>query len=373
MALGFEEHRRAEHGVREFELPAEQAFRKAVFALLVIVLAHADKDRTAHVAQRLGLRFVESASGEMIRRERIQGIEQPLFGNRVPGQGKGGGAFFTSPSLGVGKTGARQLLGARQRDEGPIEGERLVWFEQLGRQSVVDDVILQPCAGVAVDLGRESSVRSPEGFELLKSVHRVRDADSADELVEVYIGEGEARLLDVALAHRRAPGEISAQLTIAHRVVRGKIRVERARIGAVILEIRHERALPVEQLRLGEPAPTAVRVGLPARDGLHFAIAVGEVVRHLPAGGEDRFARIHAFGEVGAALQALARHNAVYELASSGLRSIHRLQGSPPRYIGCTLQYTTEPNRCSYFKGRDGAPGPSSAFPKLSYKSARRA
>ena len=34
--------------------------------------------------------------------------------------------------------------------------------------------------------------------------------------------------------------------------VRGKIRVERARIGAVILEIRHERALPVEQLRLGE-------------------------------------------------------------------------------------------------------------------------
>ena len=129
MALGFEEHRRAEHGVRELELPAEQAFRKAVFALLVIVLAHADKDRTAHVAQRLGRRFVESASGEMIRRERIQGIEQPLLGNRVPGQGQGGEAFFTSPSLGVAKTGARQLLGTRQRDEGPIEGERLVWFE----------------------------------------------------------------------------------------------------------------------------------------------------------------------------------------------------------------------------------------------------
>ena len=189
----------------------------------------------------------------------------------------------------------------------------------------------------------------PEGFELLKSVHRVRDAYFADELVEVYIGEGEARLLDVALAHRRAPGEISAQLTIAHRVVRGKIRIERARIGAVILEIRHERALPVEQLRLGEPAPTAVRVGLPVarRPSSRDSGRGGSSIP--PAGGEDRFARIHAFGEVGAALQALARHNAVYELASSGLRSIHRLHGSPPRYIGCTLQYTTEPNRCSYF------------------------
>ena len=74
--------------------PQNRLSVRLYLALLVPVLAHADKDRTAHVAQRLGLRFVESASGEMIRRERIQGIEQPLLGNRVPGQGQGGEAFF---------------------------------------------------------------------------------------------------------------------------------------------------------------------------------------------------------------------------------------------------------------------------------------
>ncbi len=102
-------------------------------------------------------------------------------------RGEGQGGFAALPVC----RGAPRLYGERGRlgirvpqvDEGAVEREGLVGLEQPSRQPVVDDVILQPYVGEAVDLGREAAARLPERFDRGKALLWGVHADAADELV----------------------------------------------------------------------------------------------------------------------------------------------------------------------------------------------
>lgn len=189
---------------------------------------------------------------------------------------------------------------ADQLEQRPVEDDVGALAQKRGVEPVVDHVVAQPGARVAVDARRDLAVRPPEGIELAEAVERVGGADAVDELVKVHVRVGERALLDVAAAHRRAPREVAAQLPVAHRVVGGVVRVEGAVVGAVVLKVLHEARLPVEQLGLAEPAP-ARRPLLPARDLAHLAVALGQVAGHLAPGGDDGLVAVDGAGEVRAA------------------------------------------------------------------------
>ena len=154
-------------------------------------------------------------------------------------------------------------------------------------------VILQPHACKPVDAGLEGTVGIPKGLDLAKAIERVINADAADQLIEIQEGKGRRRFLDGSAAHLGAPSKIAAQLPIAHGVVGGKVRLECAVVGAVVLKVGHQQALAVEKLGFRKPATRAAfGVILPARYLAHLAVLVGKEILHLTTGFENRLVSI---------------------------------------------------------------------------------
>ena len=147
---------------------------------------------------------------------------------------------------------------------------------------MVGGVVDEPGTDVAVEARVKLSVCLPVRLDGAEPLLSGLDADAVNELVEVHIGKRCRGLLDVALAHVCAPGEVAPELPVVHRVVGGKVARERSGKGAVVHVVRHEAGLLHEEARLG-PRP-----GLgAARERAHLPYLVGDVASELRAAHED--------------------------------------------------------------------------------------
>ena len=111
-------------------------------------------------------------------------------------------------------------------------------------------VVLQPHACEPVDAGFKGAIGIPKCLDLAIAVTRIVDANAADQFVEIQKGKRGRCLLDIAAAHLGTPGKVAAQLSIAHGIVGGKVRLKGAVVGAIVLEVGHQQALAVKELRL---------------------------------------------------------------------------------------------------------------------------
>ena len=177
-----------------------------------------------------------------------------------------------------------------ERDKRAVELEGTAVFQKRCRQVVIDNVICQPNADVAVELGGKGAVGLPKRLDGPKAVLRVGATDTAEQLVEVDKGKGERGFLHVAGTYLCAPGKVAAKLPVAHGVVRGRVGFEGSLVGTIVFEIGHEGCLKVEKLILAKP-PSAPAVGtfLPARNGAHLAVAVWHIRGHLAPCEDDGF------------------------------------------------------------------------------------
>ena len=70
-------------------------------------------------------------------------------------------------------------------------------------------------------------------------------------------------------------------------------------VGAVVLKVRHQGSLAVEQLGFGKPTPARSALSLlPAGDGAHAAVLIGQIGGHLPAGCENGLVAVDALREM---------------------------------------------------------------------------
>ena len=150
-------------------------------------------------------------------------------------------------------------------------------------------VILQPHACKPIDAGLEGAIGIPKGLDLVKTIERIIYANAANQLIEIQKGKGRRRFFDGSVTHLGTPGKVAAQLSIAHGIVGGKVRLKGAVVGAVVLKVGHQQALAVEKLGFRKPATRAAfGVILPARYLAHLAVLVGKEVLHLTTGFENR-------------------------------------------------------------------------------------
>ena len=180
-----------------------------------------------------------------------------------------------------------------QLDKGIIEHDGFRVTKQLGVERVEHGVILQPHARKPVDAGLKGAVGIPKGLDLVKTFERIIYANAANQLIEIQKGKGCRRFLDGSAAHLGTPGKVAAQLSIAHGIVGGKVRLKGAVVGAVVLKVGHQQALAVEKLGFRKPATRAAfGVILPARYLAHLAVPVGKEILHLTTGFENRLVSI---------------------------------------------------------------------------------
>ena len=111
-------------------------------------------------------------------------------------------------------------------------------------------VVLQPHACEPVDARFKGAIGIPKCLNLAKAIERIIYANAANQLIEIQKGKGRRRFLDGSAAHLGTPGKVAAQLSIAHGIVGGKVRLKGAAIGVIILEVGHQQALAVKELRL---------------------------------------------------------------------------------------------------------------------------
>ena len=111
-------------------------------------------------------------------------------------------------------------------------------------------VILQPYACKPVDAGLEGAIDIPKSLDLVKTIEWIIYANAANQLIEIQKGKGRRRFLDGSAAHLGTPGKVAAQLPVAHGVVGGKVRLKGAVVGTIVLEVGHQQALAVKELRL---------------------------------------------------------------------------------------------------------------------------
>ena len=111
-------------------------------------------------------------------------------------------------------------------------------------------VVLQPHACEPIDAGFKGAIGIPKGLDLAKAIERVINANAADQFVKIKKSKRGRCLLDIAAAHLGTPGKVAAQLSIAHGIVGGKVRLKGAVVGAIVLEVGHQQALAVKELRL---------------------------------------------------------------------------------------------------------------------------
>ena len=183
--------------------------------------------------------------------------------------------------------GERRLLGAGEHTDGAVvlhvcegQGERRV-------KTVVDRVVHEPGAYVAVERGLELAVGAPERLDGAEGRLARLDADAVDELVEVHVGKRRRGLLDRAVPDVRAPREVAPELMVVHHVIGGEVVLERASVGAAVLVARHEAPLLDEQARVSPGAGLRT-----AGEGAHLADGLGQIARELRAAHEDGLAAI---------------------------------------------------------------------------------
>ena len=183
MALGVKEHRRAEHGVGQRHLLAKQAFDEAELAALSIVFGQLQVYAAGHVAHVLIVVLGKARLCDPVCRKLVDGGKERLFRTRCERCAGCGLAFSRSRALRGALRCRGGVLRALERGEGAVEGNDLVVAQKLGGQVVIDGVIEQPGARVAVELRSENSIGLPERFDLAVAGERVCDADSAEQLV----------------------------------------------------------------------------------------------------------------------------------------------------------------------------------------------
>ena len=137
-----------------------------------------------------------------------------------------------------------------QLDEGVVECDGFRVAKQLGVELMEHGVVLQPHACEPVDARFKGAIGIPKCLNLAKAIERIIYANAANQLIEIQKGKGRRRFLDGSAAHLGTPGKVAAQLSIAHGIVGGKVRLKGAVVGAIVLEVGHQQALAVKELRL---------------------------------------------------------------------------------------------------------------------------
>ena len=332
----FKEHRRGEHGVGHLYALAKENFDQRCAAGASMVLVKADEDGGHHGAHVILVLAVKLVRINPVGGEPRRGVKHRAgnigvrAGERASLALSGGRrrprrrfrrhtrrvrrlVHLVQPrALAVARE--RSGKGAKRRLE--LHGRGL--GEQLGVKAMVDHVVLLPGQPMALDVLFFAVPRVAKPFERLESARRIVYANAAEHLVDVHQGKGVRRLRQLARPHARAPGEVAAQLPVAHGVVRGVIGFKVAVVGAVVLKIRHKGALAPEQLRLAEPSSAPARAGfIPTGYGPHLAIAIREVVGHLATGFKQRLVLIHVGREMGVAARLLVGDYLVNEGASA--------------------------------------------------------
>lgn len=135
---------------------------------------------------------------------------------------------------------------------------------------------------MAVDLWLKDAVLLPQRLDLCEALLRAADANAADEFVEQHEHEREARGYDLARTHMRAPGEVAAQVAVAHGLVCGKVVAERGVALDAVLVVLHEASLLVEELLVRADA-----TGLRTSHGAHLTDLVRQVALHLGPAAQD--------------------------------------------------------------------------------------
>ena len=184
-----------------------------------------------------------------------------------------------------------------QRDRLVVSGIG-VGLGELGIQAVVDDVVHEPRADVAVHARLvESAVGAVERLERLERLCARLGADTHEQLIDVHVGERRRDIFDLAAPHVAAPGEVAAQLAVVHRAIGRVIRDELPDEGGMVLEVLQELGLLEEEPRLGPGAPLRRDLHLPELlDGL------GHKAVHLRAAADDGLVAVSPRRGEGAAL-----------------------------------------------------------------------
>ena len=180
---------------------------------------------------------------------------------------------------------------------------------KLRRQLVIDHVVHEPGADVAVHRGLEVAIGLPEALDGPEGLLARLDADAVQEFVEIDVGKGRGRPRDAAGPDVLAPGEVPAQLLVVHRLVGGEVALELPWVGAVVGVVCHEPRLLDEEPRIRPGAG----LGAP-RDGAHLANPLREIARELGPAQEDGLVGVGALArERPAALGAACRENLLYD------------------------------------------------------------
>ncbi len=248
MPSGGIEHRRGEHEVRHRLPRAEERLHEVLLAARVVVAHELPKDGTGDGPQVVGAVVVEARAGGAIGRELVEGGEELLVVVWAGGKARGGAA----PAMGgLGRPGQDVGLGVHERHDCVVVlrvgvGEREPLVER-----VVGGVVNEPGADVAVEARLKLAVCPPEGLDGAEPPLPGIDADAVQELVDVYERKRRRSLLDVARAHACAPGEVTPELPVIHRIVGREVARERSGEGAVVRVVLHEAGLLHEEARLG--------------------------------------------------------------------------------------------------------------------------
>ena len=174
---------------------------------------------------------------------------------------------------------------------------------------MVDHVVHEPRADVAVHGRLEGAVGLPKGFDFAKGLLTRFDADPVQEFVEVDVGERGRRLRDLSGAHARTPGEVAAELPVVHRLVSGEVALELSLVGSIVDIVCHEAGLLHEQARV-RPGAGFGTTG----EGAHFPNGLGEVAAELRPAQQNRLVRVGALArERPAALGTAGCENLLYD------------------------------------------------------------
>ena len=195
---------------------------------------------------------IESRVIEVIRGEGVDGGHESLLARLVGREGERRLGGLATRRRQVRRRRCRCKVSSRapQLDKGVIEHDGFRVAKQFGVEPVENGVILQPHACKPVDAGLEGTIGIPKGLDLAKAIEWVIYANAADQLIEIQEGKGRRRFLDSSAAHLGTPGKVAAQLSIAHGIVGGKVRLKGAVVGTIVLEVGHQQALAVKELRL---------------------------------------------------------------------------------------------------------------------------
>ena len=115
--------------------------------------------------------------------------------------------------------------------------------QKLRIKPVIDHIVHQPLLCIRKNMVVDLAVGFLKMFQLAVSVHRVRDADLVDQLIDIEKRKGQGGLPDIPFAQLCPPGEVSAQLLVRQRLIGGVIVLDAAAVIIIILITRQQLGL----------------------------------------------------------------------------------------------------------------------------------